>query len=78
MGPIARRCFAPAAVFQTVVIATGAIANDFHSSVWDVWWRNSFLDAVIHRPTEALPLVAGVTAIALCVAWFPSRSRFVG
>ena len=59
----ARRWFAPVAVLQVVVIAPGAITDDIYSPVRDVWWRNAFLDALVERPGELLPLV-GLTMVA--------------
>ena len=59
----ARRWFVPVAVLQVVLIAPGAIADDFFVPVRDVWWRNAFLDALVGRPLDLLPL-AGVALLA--------------
>ncbi len=63
----ARRWFTPLAVLQVVLIAPGAMVDGFHSPVADVWWRNAFLDAVVDRPLEILPL-AGVALVAALFA----------
>lgn len=68
LSPRMRRWFVPVAVLQVVVIATGAIADDLYSPVRDVWWRNAFLDALVRRPGEVLPLVAVTMALTLLVA----------
>ena len=65
MGPMAQRWFAPVALLQVAVISVGAVSDDFYSPVRDVWWRNSFLDALVNRPTEALPVVA--SSLLVCV-----------
>ncbi|SEB28658.1 alpha-1,2-mannosyltransferase [Nocardioides exalbidus] len=61
----ARRWFVPVAVLQLVLIAPGAISDDMYAKVRDVWWRNAFVDALLTRPTELLPLVALTMAVAL-------------
>lgn len=61
----ARRWFVPVAVLQVVVVSVGAIADDLYSPVRDVWWRNAFVDAVVRRPDEVLPLVAVTMAVTL-------------
>lgn len=63
----ARRWFVPVAVLQVVMIAPGAIADDMYVPVRDVWWRNAFVEAVVLRPTELLPLVAATMACVLVV-----------
>ncbi|RYB95265.1 hypothetical protein EUA93_13525 [Nocardioides oleivorans] len=63
----ARRWFVPVAVLQVVLIAPGAISDDMYTPVRDVWWRNAFVDALLTRPTELLPLVAVTMAVALAV-----------
>ncbi|WP_141013855.1 hypothetical protein [Nocardioides sambongensis] len=71
MGERARRWFPAVAVLQVVLIAPGAIRNDFHTSVADVWWRNAFLDALVRRPLELVPLVLltlGAIAVVLVIA----------
>lgn len=61
----ARRWFVPVAVLQVVVIAPGAIADDIYVPVRDVWWRHAFVDAMVLRPTELLPLVAATMGCVL-------------
>ncbi|WP_210648762.1 hypothetical protein [Nocardioides sp. SYSU D00065] len=61
----ARRWFVPAAVLQVVLIAPGAISDDMYVPVRDVWWRNAFLDALVLRPADLLPLVAAVMVAVL-------------
>ncbi len=63
----ARRWFVPVAVLQVVLIAPGAISDDMYVPVRDVWWRNAFVDALVLRPTELLPLVAATMACVLAV-----------
>lgn len=63
----ARRWFVPVAVLQVVVIAAGAISDDMYVPVRDVWWRNAFVDALVLRPTELLPLVTVTMACVLAV-----------
>ncbi|WP_139227679.1 hypothetical protein [Nocardioides alpinus] len=63
----AQRWFVPVAVLQVVLIAPGAIADDFYSPVRDVWWRNAFVDALVRRPGELLPLVALTMVVTLLV-----------
>lgn len=61
----ARRRFVPVAVLQVVLIAPGAVSDDMYSPVRDVWWRHAFVDAIVQRPGELLPLVAATTAVVL-------------
>jgi hypothetical protein len=63
----ARRWFTPLAVLQVMLIAPGAMVDGFYSPVADVWWRNSFLDALWSRPLELLPL-AGVGLVGALFA----------
>lgn len=63
----ARRWFVPVAVLQVVVVSVGAISDDLYSPVRDVWWRNAFVDAVVRRPDEVLPLVAVTMVVTLAV-----------
>jgi alpha-1,2-mannosyltransferase len=67
MSERARRWFAPLAVLQIVLIAPGAMLDGFYSPVADVWWRNAFLDAIVSRPLDLLPL-AGVALVAALLA----------
>lgn len=67
MSQRARRWFVPVGVLQVVIIAPGAISDDMYVRVRDVWWRNAFVDAVVLRPTELLPLVAVTMAVTLLV-----------
>ena len=64
----ARRWFVPMAVLQVVLIAPGAIADDFYVPVADVWWRNAFVDALVRRPSDVLPLAAAALGCALLLA----------
>lgn len=73
----ARRWFVPVAVLQVVLIAPGAIADDFFVPVRDVWWRNAFVDALLLRPAELLPLVAGTMAVALLAVRLLHTERVV-
>ncbi|TYL46114.1 hypothetical protein FXB39_14430 [Nocardioides sp. BGMRC 2183] len=69
MGERARRWFPAVAVLQVVLIAPGAIRDGFHTKVADVWWRHAFLDALVRRPLDMLPLVAlTLVVIGLLVA----------
>jgi len=61
----AQRWFVPVAVLQVVVIAAGSITDDLYSPVRDVWWRNAFVDTLVHRPAELLPVVALTMAVTL-------------
>lgn len=61
----ARGWFVPVAVVQVVLIAPGAVSDDMYVPVRDVWWRNAFVDALLLRPTELLPLVAMTMVVAL-------------
>lgn len=63
----ARRWFTPVAVLQVVLIAPGAMLDDFYSPVADVWWRNAFLDALLRRPLDLLPLAGIALLVALLV-----------
>ncbi|GAA5123366.1 hypothetical protein GCM10023339_43110 [Alloalcanivorax gelatiniphagus] len=63
----ARRWFVPVAVLQVVLIAPGAVSDTMYVPVRDVWWRNAFVDALVLRPTELLPLVAATTACVVVV-----------
>lgn len=63
----ARRWFVPVAALQVVVVAAGAVSDDMYVPVRDVWWRNAFVDALVLRPTELLPLVAVTMACVLAV-----------
>ena len=65
MGDRARRWFTPIAVLQVVLIAPGAVLDGFYSPVADVWWRNAFLDALMRRPLDLLPLAVCALAVAL-------------
>lgn len=67
LGARARRWFVPVAVLQVVVIAAGAVSDDLYSPVRDVWWRHAFVDGLLTRPDELLPLVAVTMALALVV-----------
>ncbi len=73
----ARRWFVPVAVLQVVLVAPGAISDDMYVPVRDVWWRNAFLDALVLRPTELLPLVAATTAVALVAVRLLHSERIV-
>ena len=64
----ARRWLVPVAVVQVVVIAAGAISDDFYSPVGDVWWRHAFVDALVRRPGDLLPLVAATMVVVVLVA----------
>ncbi|NPD03257.1 hypothetical protein HN031_00945 [Nocardioides sp. zg-1308] len=61
----AKRWFVPVAVLQVALVAPGAVSDDMYVPVRDVWWRNAFLDALVLRPGELLPLVAATMAAAL-------------
>ena len=65
MSDRARRWFTPVAVLQVVLIAPGAVLDGFYSPVADVWWRNAFLDALMRRPLDLLPLAASALLGAL-------------
>jgi hypothetical protein len=67
MSTRARRWFVPVAVLQLVLIAPGAISDDMYVPVRNVWWHNAFLDTLLARPTELLPLVALTMGVALVV-----------
>lgn len=60
-----RRWFVPLAVLQLVLIAPGAVSNGFHVPVADVWRHHAFVEALLHRPLELLPLAAGALVVAL-------------
>ena len=74
----ARRWFVPVAVLQLVLIAPGAVSDDMYVPVRDVWWRNAFLDALVLRPTELLPLVAATMVALLVVVRLLHSPRVVG
>jgi hypothetical protein len=63
----ARRWFTPLAVLQIVLIAPGAMLEGFYTKVADVWVRNAFLDALVRRPLDLLPL-AGCALVAALLA----------
>ncbi len=65
MSDRARRWFTPLAVLQVVLIAPGAVRDGFYSPVADVWWRNAFLDALVLRPLDLIPLAACVLVVAM-------------
>lgn len=65
MSERARRWFTPVAVLQVVLIAPGAVRDGFYSPVADVWWRNAFLDALLRRPLDLVPLAAGALLVAV-------------
>lgn len=77
MGPRGRRWFTPLAVLQIVLIAPGAVRDGFYSPVADVWWRNAFLDALVSRPLEILPIVALALAAALFAVHLLRHPRVV-
>ncbi|HXH77524.1 hypothetical protein [Nocardioides sp.] len=65
MSDRARRWFTPVAVLQVVLIAPGAVLDSFYVPVADVWWRNAFLDALLRRPLDLLPLAACALLVSL-------------
>jgi hypothetical protein len=77
MGPRARRWFTPLAVLQVVLIAPGAVRDGFYSPVADVWWRNAFLDALVSRPLEILPVAALALVAALLAVRLLRHPRVV-
>lgn len=81
MGERARRWFVPVAVLQVVLIAPGAIADGrdvgFYTKVADVWWRHPFLDALVRRPLDLLPLALGALVLALLAVWLLRTERVV-
>lgn len=65
MSARARRWFTPLAVLQVVLITPGAVLDGFYTPVADVWWRNAFVDALVRRPLDLLPLAACALVVAL-------------
>ncbi|WP_426241411.1 hypothetical protein [Nocardioides sp. LHG3406-4] len=78
MSPRARRWFTPLAVLQVVLIAPGALLDGFYSPVADVWWRNAFLDALVRRPSDLLPLATGAFVATLLAVHLLRHPRVVG
>lgn len=77
MSDRARRWFVPVAVLQMVLIAPGALRDGFYSPVADVWWRNAFLDALLRRPLDLLPLAACALLLALLAVYLLKHPRFI-
>lgn len=77
MSERARRWFVPVAVLQVALIAPGAVADDFYVPVADVWRHHALLEALAHRPLEAVPLVALAVVVALTAAHLLRTDRVV-
>ena len=68
MGARARRWFTPVALLQLAVIAPGAVRDDLHVPVADVWSRHAFLEALTGRPQDVVPVVAGALVAGVLAA----------
>ncbi len=67
VGPVARRWLVPLAVLQVVLIAPGAVIDDLHVPVAEVWYHNAFVVGVLTRPAETLPVIAVAVMAALAL-----------